>query len=116
MKNSLTYTMTKNGYYIPNITVPKCKPIGKYGMFYRRYIKQHRCAFYSTLLMSGHLNDHLYDIDRQALQLRETLLPQYMALYGITEQLKADNQMEWVRLMNMINHQIDEVIFHEVII
>lgn len=113
-QNGGTYT-TVGDYYIPNITVPECKPIGKYGMICRTYLKNNRKVFYDILLMSGKLNDYLYDIDTQANDLRETLLPQYKAKYGVTEQLKADNQMEWVRRMNTIQNQIDEIILNEII-
>ena len=66
--------------------------------------------------MKGKLNDYLADIDEQACELKETLLTQYKAQNGVTGQLKADNQMEWVRLMNTIAHQIDEVILSEIIV
>ena len=102
-------------YYIPNLTVPECKPIGKYGMLCRTYLKNYHTAFYNTLLMSGKLNDYLCDIDAQADKLREILLPKYKLAYGITEQLKAENQMKWVQLMNTISHQIDEIILNKVV-
>ena len=109
-------TYSKCGdYLIPNLTVPQGKPVGKYGMLHRDYLKQHRKSFYNTLFMTGKLNDYLCDIDAQADELKETLLPKYKTQYGITEQLKADNQMEWVRLMNTIEHQIDEVILSEIV-
>lgn len=109
-------TYSKCGdYLIPNLTVPQGKPVGKYGMLHRDYLKQHRKSFYNTLFMTGRLNDYLCDIDAQTDELKETLLPKYKTQYGITEQLKADNQMEWVRLMNTIEHQIDEVILSEIV-
>ena len=113
-KNGGTYR-NENGYFIPNLTIPENKPIGKCGMICRSYLKQHRRPFYDTLLMTGRLNDYLADIDMQACELKETLLPQYKAQNGVTEQLKANNQMEWVRLMNTIEHQIDEVILSEIV-
>ena len=115
MNKEITYTLTDSGYYIPNLTIPESKPIGKYGMLCRSYLKQHRRPFYDTLLMTGRLNDYLADIDMQACELKETLLQQYKAQNGVTEQLKADNQMEWVQLMNTIEHQIDEVILSEIV-
>ena len=116
MNKEITYTLTDSGYYIPNLTIPENKPIGKYGMLCRSYLKQHRRPFYDTLFMKGKLNDYLADIDEQACELKETLLTQYKAQNGVTEQLKADNQMEWVRLMNTIAHQIDEVVLSEIIV
>ena len=110
----ITYTKVGD-YYIPNLTITENKPIGKYGMLCRSYLKQRRRPFYDTLLMMVRLNDYLADIDMQACELKETLLPQYKAQNGVTEQLKADNQMEWVRLMNTIAHQIDEVILSKIV-
>ena len=115
MNKEITYTLTDSGYYIPNLTIPENKPIGKYGMLCRSYLKQHRRLFYDTLLMTGKLNDYLADIDMQACELKETLLPQYKEQNGVTEQLKADNQMEWVQRMNTIVNQIDKIILSEIV-
>ena len=115
MNKEITYTLTDSGYYIPNLTIPESKPIGKYDMLCRSYLKQCRRPFYDTLLMTGKLNDYLADIGTQACELKETLLRQYKEQNGVTEQLKADNQMEWVQLMNTIEHQIDEVILSEIV-
>ena len=84
-------------------------------MICKNYLKNHRQAFYSLLQATGKLNDYLSDIDTQAKALAETLLPQYKSAFGITEQLKADNQMEWVRHINSIQNQIDEIILNEII-
>ena len=113
-QNGGAYTKVGD-YYIPNLTVPECKPIGKYGMICKNYLKNHRQAFYSLLQATGKLNDYLSDIDTQAKALAETLLPQYKSAFGITEQLKADNQMEWVRHINSIQNKIDEIILNEII-
>ena len=102
-------------YYIPNLTVPKCKPIGKYGMRCRTYLKSNRKAFYNTLFISGKLNDYLCTIDTQANELKETLLPKYIKRYGVTEKLKSENQMEWVQRMNTIVHQIYEIILTDIV-
>ncbi len=102
-------------YYIPNLTVPECKPIGKYGMICRTYLKNHRKVFYNTLFMSGKLNDYLYDIDSQANELKDNLMSKYKELYGITEQLKNDNQIKWVKRMNNALHSVDEIILNELI-
>ena len=111
-QNGGTYTKVGD-YYVPNLTVPENKPIGKYGMICRGYLKKHRPLLYKRLFISGQLFDYLADIDLQANELMDKLLPKYKAAYGATEQLKADNQMEWVRLMNTIVHQIDEVIIQD---
>ncbi|NDO20360.1 TnpV protein [Lachnospiraceae bacterium MD329] len=113
-QNGGTYTKVGD-YYIPNLTVLKCKPVGKYGMMCSTYLKNHLRVFYNTLFISGKLNDYLVDIDRQANELKDNLLPKYKERYGITEQLKSENQIEWVQRMNTISHQIDEVILNELI-
>ncbi len=113
-QNGGTYTKVGD-YYIPNLTVPECKPIGKYGILCRTYLKNHHKAFYNTLFISGKLNDYLVDIDRQANELKDNLLPKYKEKYGITEQLKSESQMEWVRRMNTIAHQIDEIILTDIV-
>ena len=113
-QNGGTYTKIGD-YYIPNLTVPKCKPIGKYGMICRTYLKNHRRTFYNTLFIIGKLNDYIFDIDAQANKLKETLLPKYKEKYGVTEKLKSENQMEWVQRMNTIAHQIDEIILTDIV-
>ena len=111
-QNRGTYTKVGD-YYTPNLTAPESKPIGKYGMICRNYLKNHRPLFYKRLFISGKLFDYLADIDRQANALKDKLSPEYKEVYGVTEQLKADNQMEWVRLMNSIAYQIDKVILSD---
>ena len=113
-QNGGTYTKVGD-YYIPNLTVPKCKPIGKYGMLCRTYLKNRRRAFYNTLFISGKLNDYLCYIDAQAHEVKETLFPKYQERYGVTEQLKSENQMKWVQLMNTIAQQIDEIILTDIV-
>ncbi len=113
-QNGGTYTKVGD-YYIPNLTVPKCKPVGKYGMICRTYLKNHHRTFYNTLFIKGKLNDYLCDIDRQANELKDNLLPKYKELYGVTEHLKAENQMEWVKRMNNALNSIEEIILNELI-
>ena len=109
-----TYVQDRD-YLIPNLPIPDSKPIGKYGMLCKSYLKNHRPLLYNSLFTSGKLFDYLADIDRQADELKDNLLPKYMAKYEVTEQLKSDNQMEWVQLMNMIAHQIDEAILKDIV-
>lgn len=84
-------------------------------MLYKSYLKNHRTLLYNHLFTSGKLFDYLADVNCQADELKDNLLPKYMAKYEVTEQLKAYNQMEWVRLMNIIAHQINEVILHSIV-
>ena len=120
MKKSLfermggTYHQEGN-YFLPDLSIPEFPAIGIWGQRRRRYLKEHRQAFYTALLLSGKLNDHLSEIDEQAEAMFSQLVKQMAEQDGITEQLKADNQMEWVRRMNSIRNRVEEIIFHEYI-
>ena len=98
-----TYTM-QGDYRLPNLTLPaeEERPIGVWGQRHRRYLKDHRRATYATLFTNGKLNSYLADIDRQAEAMFLRLVKQMAEAEGVTEQLKADNQMEWVGRMNKI--------------
>lgn len=91
------------------------RPIGKYGLLRRSYLKEHRKAFYTTLLTTGKLNSHLRDVEKQAQRRMELLVTQMAAAQGINEELKARDQMAWVGAMNTIKHQAEEVIYTELI-
>lgn len=112
-------TYTKQGdYYLPDLLPPQDtndRPIGKYGLLRRSYLKEHRKAFYTTLLTSGKLNSHLRDVEKQAQSRMELLVRQMAAAQGITEELKARNQMEWVGRMNNIRHAAEEIVLKEFI-
>lgn len=111
-------TCTQVGdYLLPNLELPEeeQQPIGVWGQRHRRYLKEHRRATYATLLTSGKLNSYLADIDRQAEELFSRLVKQLAEAEGVTEQLKADNQMEWVRRMNNIRNRAMESVNSELI-
>ena len=91
------------------------QPIGVWGQRHRRYLKEHRRATYATLLTSGRLNSYLADIDRQAEEMFSRLVKQMAEAEGVTEQLKADNQMEWVGGMNNIRNRAMEIVNSELI-
>ena len=111
-----TYTQVGD-YLLPNLELPEeeQQPIGVWGQRHRRYLKEHRRATYATLLTSGKLNSYLVDIDRQAEELFSRLVKQMVETEGATEQLKADNQMEWVRRMNNIRNRAMEIVNSELI-
>ena len=111
-----TYTQVGD-YLLPNLELPEeeQQPIGVWGQRHRRYLKEHRRATYTTLLTSGKLNSYLADIDRQAEELFSRLVKQIAEAEGVTEQLKADNQMEWVRRMNNIRHRAMEMVNNDLI-
>jgi len=111
-----TYTEV-NGYLLPNLVIPdeELKPIGIWGQRHLRYIKQHKRALYTSLLLSGQLNSYLADLDEQAKEMFQMLERQLAEQDGITERLKAENQMEWVRRMNACREQAKEIVNAELI-
>ena len=116
MKNSLTYTTTGD-YQYPNLTLqnPQSQPLGKYGRMRREYLKEHRPILYSDLILTEQLFPHLSEINQAAQHRFDTMLPRMMAQRGITEELKARDQMRWVQEMNAIRQTVDEIIRNELI-
>lgn len=102
-------------YFLPNLSVPELPAIGIWGQRRRRYLEEHRQALYTALLLSGKLNDHLSEVDEQAEAMFSQLVKQMAAQDSITEQFKADNQMEWVRQMNSARNRAEEVIYNKLI-
>lgn len=100
-------------YYIPALTVPKEHyNIGKYGMLRREYLKNHRQAIYSIMMMNGTLLKHLAEIDKTCHEVLDRLVAQMAERKGVTEALKATDQMEWVRRMNGIKSRVEEILYH----
>lgn len=104
-------------YLIPCLTLPteKEQPIGLFGQRHLRYLKEHHKIIYTNLLTSGRLNSYLADIDRLAQERFETLMEQMKQAQGITEQLKVENALEWVRIMNNIRACAREIVEVELI-
>ena len=115
-KNGLWYEL-QGDYYIPclKLSEEEQQPIGVWGQRHLRYIKQNRKVLYLNLLTSGKLNEYLADIDKQAEDMFSRLVKQMAEREGVTEQLKADNQMEWVGQMNNIRSRAIEVVNNELI-
>ena len=111
-----TYTR-KNGYLYPNITMPEedKTPIGKYGRMRKRYLEEHRPVIYNQLFVSGKLFAHLQEIDRCCRERIELIVAQMAKKEGITEKLKAANQMEWIRRMNGVLNRAEEIVLNELI-
>lgn len=110
------YTM-QGDYRLPNLTVPAEdeRPIGVWGQRRLRYLKQYHKVLYYNLLTSGKLHSHLADTEEQAQSLFSRLVNEYAEMEGVTEQLKATDQMAWVRKMNNIRSVATEIIFEEII-
>ena len=102
----------ENGYLIPNLTLPpeEEKPIGIWGQRHKRYLKERRKAIYTTLLTSGNLNSYLADINQQSEEMFSRLVKQMAKREGVTEQLKAENQLKWVQRMNNIRSRVTEIV------
>lgn len=111
-------TYQKQGdYLIPNLTLLESEEnnIGVYGQRHLGYLQEHHRLIYINLLTSGKFNAYLVDIDNQAQERFEMLVTQMKEAQGVTEQLKANNPMEWVRITNCIRHHVDEIISNELI-
>ena len=116
-QTGISYTL-HGDYYLPDLTLPddeKGAEIGVYGQSHLRYIKQHRKALYLNLLTTGKLNGYLAEIDKQAEEMLLRLVKQMADREDVTEQLKADNQMEWVAQMNSFRQRATEIVNKELI-
>ena len=110
----LTYR-TEGDYRLPNLDVPEAPEVGKYGMLRRSYLANHRRGIYTGMLLTGELNSHLAEIDREATEMVERLTARMAREQGVTEELKASDQMKWVGLMNNIRAAAEEVALAELI-
>lgn len=115
-QNGLWYEL-QGDYYIPCLVLDEedTQPIGMWGRKHLRYIKAHRSALYTTLLINGKLNSHLTEIDNRAVEMFDRLVKQLAEKEGIIEQLKAQDQMAWVGAMNNIRNRAEEIVNAEVI-
>ena len=111
---NLTYHQ-EGEYLIPDLIPPESPTIGKFGMLRHEFLRQHRRPIFSGMLMSGTLNAHLEEIDRTADEMLERLMSQMAQAEGVTESLKSENQMEWVRRMNNIRSRAEETILNDLI-
>ena len=103
-------------YYIPDLKLPEeNRPIGRYGRLHREYLKQEHPARYSSLILTGKLWTYLADLNEQAEERLDLIIEQMKATEGVTEELKARNQLEWVGRMNNIRNRAEEIIKSELI-
>ena len=114
-RTGLKYELVGDYYFITGNDEPEQRPIGIWGQRHRRYLKQHRKAVYAELLTSGKLNDYLADLNEQAEDMFLRLVNELAEKNGITETLKAENQMLWVRRMNAVRETTTEIINNELI-
>ena len=115
-RTGIGYTL-QGDYYLPDLQLPPEKEteIGVWGQLHLRYLKQNRKVLYTNLLTAGKLNEHLAEIDKQAEDMFLRLVKQKAEREGVTEKLKAENQMEWVGRMNNIRSRATEIVNAELI-
>ena len=102
-------------YLLPDVEVPENLEVCFWGLQRRKYLVEHQPALYTALFLSGKLADHLQEIDQSATQMYYQLLDQLKARNGVTEQLKATDQMKWVRRMNAVRQEAAEIVTKELI-
>ena len=115
--NGLDYTLVNN-HYLPNLTVAaptEQHPTGRWGRLHKRYLKEHHPIRYNQLLLSGELSGYLAKLDKQAEEQLALTVQQMQESEGVTEALKAADQLEWVRRMNSIRNRAEEIIQKELI-
>ena len=114
--NGLWYALIGD-YYIPVLTMSSedRRPIGKWGRMYRDYIKEHRPILFTDLVLSGQLWSHLADLNEQVQERLSLIIEQMKATEGVTEEMKAADQMAWVSAMNSIRNRAEEIILRELI-
>lgn len=110
----LTYHW-EGDYLIPDLEPPEAPRIGKYGTMRHNYLRDYHAGVFDGMLFKGTLNQHLEQVDREANEMMELLTTQMAKVEGVTEQLKAADQMEWVRRMNSIRNRAEEIVCSELI-
>ena len=112
-----TYTLGKDGMYYPNLAIEETdqRSIGKWGRMHREYLKEQHPSLYQRLILNGTMGRHLAYADGRATAMLESLITQMVKQEGVTEQLKAEQPMEWVGRMNSIRSRAEEIVMEEVI-
>lgn len=114
-ENGIDYVLVGD-YYIPMLTLPEeNRPIGRWGQMHQKYLKENRPGYYSSLLLTGKLWTYLADLDEQAQERLDRIVEQMKAAEGVTEELKAAGQLEWVRRYNSIRSRAEEIVRAELI-
>ena len=114
-KNGLSYTL-HGDYYLPDLEINEEEPTyGKYGIMRKQFLKEHRSARYQYLVLTGKLTEHLNQVDKEVREKVEMLMEQMVEQWGVTEELKMQDQMEWVRRMNNIQATAEEIAYKNII-
>lgn len=116
-ENGISYTLGEDGLYYPDLELPEGTyyEIGKYELMRWEYLKNHRRGEYIKLLMEGKLNEHLHEVDEECHERLELIMEQMKVGAGITEELKATDQMKWVGLMNNVKSAAEEIVLREIV-
>lgn len=116
-ENGISYTLGEDGLYYPDLYLQEETEysIGKYGMLRKSYLHEHRKGLYLELVLAGKLNEHLHQIDKECNQMMDRLVEQMKEKQGVTEELKMQNQMAWVRGMNNIWACAEEIIYKSIL-
>lgn len=113
--NNMEYVLVGD-YYIPDLKLPnEERPIGKYGRMHRKYLKEHNPMMFNDLVLEGQLWTYLADLNEQAQERLSLFVEQMKAAEGVTEELKAADQMAWVRAMNSIRNRAEEIVLKEIV-
>ena len=114
-KNELNYTL-HGDYYLPDLEINEEEPpYRKYGIMRKQFLKEHRSARYQYLVLTGKLTEHLNQVDKEVREKVEILMEQMAEQWGVTEELKMQDQMEWVRRLNNIQATAEEIALKEII-
>mgnify|MGYP004472411801 FL=1 len=114
-KNGLSYTL-HGDYYLPDLGINEEEPTyGKYGIMRKQFLKEHRSARYQYLVLTGKLTEYLNQVDKEAREKVEMLMEQMTDQWGVAEELKLQDQMEWVRRMNNIKNAVEEMVLLEIV-
>ena len=113
--NNMEYVLVGD-YYIPDLKLPnKERPIGKYGRMHREYLKEHNPMMFNDFVLEGQLWAYLADLNEQAQERLSLIVEQMKVSEGVTEELKAADQMAWVRAMNSIRNRAEEIVLNEIV-
>ena len=114
-KNGLNYTL-HGDYYLPDLEINEGEPTyGKYGIMRKQFLKEHRSARYQYLVLTGKLTEHLNQVDKEVREEVEILMEQMAEQWSVTEELKMQDQMEWVRRRNNIKNVVEGMVLLEMI-
>ena len=114
-KNGLSYTL-HGDYYLPDLEINEEEPTyGKYGIMRKQFLKEHRSAKYQYLVLTGKLTEYLNQVDKEAREKVEMLVEQIAERWGVTDELKMQDQMDWVRRMNHIQATAEEIAYKNII-